>query len=73
MQTRSSPFCWRFCTYEINSRHAIKAFQTVIFLPFIVSWVAASCAKLYANPADVSGGIVRRNGIPTFFGEKKRF
>ena len=28
--------------YEINSRHAIKAFQTVIFLPFIVSWVAAS-------------------------------
>ena len=52
--------------YEINSRHAIKAFQTVIFLPFIVSWVAASYA-LYANLADVNGIV---NGILTFFGEE---
>ena len=52
--------------YEINSRHAIKAFQTVIFLPFIVSWVAASYA-LYANLADVNGIV---NGILTFFGKE---
>lgn len=52
--------------YEINSCHAIKAFQTVIFLPFIVSWVAASYA-LYANLADVNGIV---NGILTFFGKE---
>lgn len=38
----------------------------MIFLPFIVSWVAASYA-LYANLADVNGIV---NGILTFFGKE---
>lgn len=50
--------------YEINNRHALKAFQTIIFLPFIVSWVAASYA-LHANLADVTGIV---NTILKFFG-----
>lgn len=40
--------------YEIQNRVAIKFFQTVIFLPFVISWVAASFA-LYANLADGNG------------------
>lgn len=40
--------------YEIKNRVAIRAYQTIIFLPFVVSWVAASYA-LYANLADVNG------------------
>ena len=52
--------------YEVNNRHAIKLFQTIIFLPFIVSWVAASYA-LYANIADINGIF---NGILTAMGQE---
>ncbi len=50
--------------YEIKNRIAIRVYQTVIFLPFVISWVAASYA-LYANLSDVNGII---NGIMEFFG-----
>lgn len=52
--------------YEVTNRIAIKIFQTIIFLPFIISWVAASYA-LYANIADVNGII---NGILKTFGKE---
>ena len=45
--------------YEVTSRIAIKFFQTIIFLPFVISWVAAAYA-LYANLSDVNGIV---NGI----------
>lgn len=41
--------------YEVTSKKAIKVYQTVIFLPFIISWTAASYA-LYANIA--SKGVI---------------
>ncbi len=50
--------------YEIKNRIAIRAYQTIIFLPFVVSWVAASYA-LYANLSDVNGII---NNVVEFFG-----
>lgn len=52
--------------YEVTNRHAIKIFQTIIFLPFVVSWVAASYA-LYANIADVNGIF---NAVLAFFGKE---
>ena len=52
--------------YELKNRIAIRAYQTIIFLPFVISWVAASYA-LYANLADVNGII---NSILEFFGAK---
>lgn len=50
--------------YELKNRIAIRFYQTIIFLPFIVSWVAASYA-LYANLSDVNG--ILKN-VLTFFG-----
>lgn len=50
--------------YEVRNRIAIRFYQTIIFLPFVVSWVAASYA-LYANLSDVNGII---NSILKFFG-----
>ena len=55
--------------YEVTNRMAIKIFQTIIFLPFIVSWIAA-CYALYANLSEVSGivnGILQRLGKETVF------
>lgn len=51
--------------YEVTNRIAIKAIQTVIFLPFVVSWTAASYA-LYANLSEVNGII---NSVLEFFGK----
>ena len=51
--------------YEVTSRRAIRGYQTIIFLPFVISWVAASYA-LYANISDVNGIV---NGILKFFGK----
>ena len=42
--------------FELKNRLAIRVYQTVVFLPFIVSWVGASYA-MYAN-LDHSNGIV---------------
>lgn len=53
--------------YEVKNRIAVKMIQTIIFLPFIVSWVAASYA-LYANISDVNGII---NGILQTLGREK--
>lgn len=50
--------------FEIKNRAAIRWFQTIIFLPFVISWVAASYA-LYANFSDVSGIV---NTVIRFFG-----
>ena len=52
--------------YEITNRIAIKMFQTIIFLPFIISWVAAAYA-LYANISDVNGIV---NGILKMLGRE---
>ena len=43
--------------FELKNRLAIRVYQTVVFLPFIVSWVGASYA-MYAN-LDHSNGIVK--------------
>lgn len=40
--------------YEINSKVAIQLFQTVIFLPFVLSWISASFS-LYTNLSEVNG------------------
>ena len=45
--------------FELKNRLAIRVYQTVVFLPFIVSWVGASYA-MYAN-LDHNNGIV--NGL----------
>ena len=45
--------------FELKNRMAIRVYQTVVFLPFIVSWVGASYA-IYAN-LDHNNGII--NGI----------
>ena len=50
--------------FELHNRKAIRVYQTVIFLPFVISWVAASYA-VYANFSD-GFGIV--NNILEFFG-----
>lgn len=42
--------------FELKNRLAIRVYQTVVFLPFIVSWVAAAYAN-YAN-LDQSSGII---------------
>jgi len=52
--------------YEVSNRFAIRIFQTVIFLPFVVSWVAAAFA-LYANISEVHGIL---NGLMEFFGKE---
>ena len=53
--------------YEVVNRVAIKTFQTIMFLPFVISWAAASYA-LYANLSDVNGIV---NGILTSMGQEK--
>lgn len=53
--------------YELKNRAAIRFYQTIIFLPFIISWVAASYA-LYANLSEVNGIL---NKILTFFGAEE--
>ncbi|MBR2950966.1 MAG: sugar ABC transporter permease [Lachnospiraceae bacterium] len=53
--------------YEITNQFAIKSFQTILFLPFVISWVAASYA-LYANLSDVDGII---NGLLLASGKEK--
>ena len=53
--------------YEITSRLAIKVFQTIMFLPFLISWITASFA-LYTNLSDVDGII--NNFIIANGGEK---
>lgn len=50
--------------YELKNRIAIRFYQTIIFLPFIISWVAASYA-LYANLSEVNGIL---NKILSVFG-----
>lgn len=50
--------------YELKNRMAIRVFQTCIFMPFIISWAAASYA-LYANLSTVNGIL---NSVITFFG-----
>lgn len=50
--------------YELRNRMAIRVYQTVIFLPFVISWVAAS----YAVYANLSGGFGIVNNILEFFG-----
>lgn len=50
--------------FELHNRKAIRVYQTVIFLPFVVSWVAAAYA-LYANLSE-SYGII--NTVLEFFG-----
>lgn len=50
--------------FELHNRKAIRVYQTVIFLPFVISWVAASYA-VYANFSDGFGVI---NSILEFFG-----
>ena len=45
--------------FELKNRLAIRVYQTIVFLPFIVSWVGASYA-MYAN-LDHNNGIV--NGL----------
>ena len=50
--------------FELTNRKAIRIYQTVIFLPFVVSWAAASYA-LYANLSE-SFGII--NNVLEFFG-----
>lgn len=52
--------------YEIKSRTVIKIVQTVVFLPFLISWIAAAFG-LYANISDVNGII---NGILTKLGKE---
>lgn len=52
--------------FELHNRKAIRVYQTVIFLPFIVSWVAAAYA-LYANISE-SYGII--NSVLSFLGLK---
>ena len=52
--------------FELRNRMAIRVYQTVIFLPFIISWVVASYA-VYANLSDGFGII---NGILKFFGKE---
>ena len=42
--------------FELKNRVAIRVYQTIVFLPFIVSWVAASYAN-YAN-LDQHAGII---------------
>lgn len=53
-----------FLLFELHNRKAIRVYQTVIFLPFVISWVAASYA-VYANFSN-SFGIV--NSILEFLG-----
>lgn len=50
--------------FELRNRKAIRAYQTIIFLPFVVSFTAAAYA-LYANLSE-SFGII--NGVLDFFG-----
>lgn len=50
--------------YELKNKMAIRVYQTIVFLPFIVSWVAASYA-LYANLSEVNGIL---NKVFDFFG-----
>ena len=50
--------------FELRNRKAIRAYQTIIFLPFVVSFAAAAYA-LYANLSE-SFGII--NNILEFFG-----
>lgn len=50
--------------FELHNRKAIRVYQTVIFLPFVISWVAASYA-VYANFSDTFGII---NSVLKFFG-----
>lgn len=50
--------------FELTNRKAIRVYQTIIFLPFIVSFAAAAYA-LYANLSE-SFGII--NNVLEFFG-----
>lgn len=52
--------------FELRNRMAIRVYQTVIFLPFIVSWVVAS----YAVYANLSDGFGIFNNILRFFGKE---
>ena len=56
--------------YEIKNKTFIKIIQTIVFLPFIISWVAAAYG-LFANISDANGimnGLIVRLG-----GEKIKF
>jgi len=63
--------------YEVTNKVAIKSFQTILFLPFVISWIAASYA-LYANLSDVDGiinGLITANGHEKiiWYGEAERW
>jgi len=63
--------------FELKNRLAIRVYQTIVFLPFIVSWVGASYA-MYANLEHTNGiinGLLKDAGKDTisWYGEPQHW